>query len=98
LEAIVEPSRVVADSYRQVTLTTKDGKTVTGAIVPVDYRLPVMRLAVNPLQPETTVDVPKDEIVSYAEVDISPMPPGLLNTFSREEVLALLAYLQRGDQ
>jgi putative heme-binding domain-containing protein len=96
LESILEPSRVVSDTYRHVVVTTKDGKTVTGRIAPVDYRLPVLRLAADPLS-ENAVDVPKDEIVSYVESEVSPMPKGLLDTFSRDEVLDLLAYMERGD-
>jgi putative heme-binding domain-containing protein len=98
LEAILEPSRVVADSYRHVTVKTKDGKTVTGRLAPVDYRLPVLRLATDPLVPETGVDVAKDDIVSYAESEISPMPGGLLSTFTREEIADLLAFLGQSDR
>ena len=93
LESILEPSRVVADSYRQVVVQTKDGRTITGRIVPVDYRLPLLRLASDPLLPATAVDVPKDDIVSYAESEVSPMPPGLVDTLTRDEILDLLAFI-----
>ena len=94
LESVIEPSRVVSDTYRYVVVTTKHGKSITGRIAPVDYRLPVLRLAPNPLSDEA-VDVPKDDIVSYAESEVSPMPGGLLDTLTREEIYDLLAYIEQ---
>jgi putative heme-binding domain-containing protein len=93
LESILEPSRVVSETYRHVTVTLKGGKTVTGRLAPVDYRLPVLRLASDPLS-EDAVDVPKDDIVSYAESEISPMPAGLLDTLTLGEIFDLLAYIE----
>jgi putative heme-binding domain-containing protein len=97
LESILDPSRVISDSYRHVVVTTKQGRTITGRVVPVDYRLPVLRLASDPLA-ENAVEVPKDDIASYVESEVSPMPKGLLDTFTREEIVDLIAYLQRGEQ
>jgi putative heme-binding domain-containing protein len=94
LESIIEPSRVVSDTYRFVVVTTKDGKSITGRLAPVDYRWPVLRLAPNPLS-DDAIDVPKDDIVSYAESEVSPMPGGLLDTLTREEIYDLLAYIER---
>jgi putative heme-binding domain-containing protein len=97
LESILEPSRVISETYRHVVVATKDGRTITGRVMPVDYRLPVLRLASNPLS-EESVEVPKDEIVSYGESEVSPMPPGLLDTLTREEISDLLAYIESGGR
>jgi putative heme-binding domain-containing protein len=97
LESILEPSRVISETYRHVVITTKAGKTVTGRVVPVDYRLPVLRLASDPLSADT-IDVPKDDIISYVESEISPMPGGLLDHLTREEIFDLLAYIERGGR
>jgi putative heme-binding domain-containing protein len=94
LESILEPSRVVSDTYRFVVVTTKDGKSITGRLAPVDYRLPVLRLAPNPLS-DDHIDVPKDDIVFYAESEVSPMPGGLIDTLTREEIYDLLAYIEQ---
>jgi len=96
LESIVEPSRVVSETYRSVVITTKQGATLSGAVAPADFRLPVLRLASDPLAPERLVDIRKDDIVSYVESEISPMPPGLLDRLTREEILDLLAYIEAG--
>jgi putative heme-binding domain-containing protein len=96
LEATLEPSRVVSDTYRHVIVTTRRGETLTGRVVPVDYRLPVLRLAADPLAPDAAVDVAKDDIVSYTESEVSPMPAGLLDRLTREEIFDLLAYIESG--
>jgi len=88
---------VISETYRHVVVTTKDGKTTTGRVVPVDYRLPVLRLASDPLS-DNAVEVPKDDIASYVESDVSPMPAALLDTLTREEIFDLLAYIQRGER
>ena len=98
LESILEPSRVVSDTYRHVVVTTKRGETIIGRVLTSDYRLPVVRLAGDPLAPENAVDVAKDDIVSYVESDVSPMPKGLLDRLTREEILDLLAYIETGGR
>jgi len=47
----------------------------------------------NPLQPET-VTVLKSEVESRQLSKVSPMPAGLLNSFTEDEILDLLAYLE----
>ena len=47
----------------------------------------------NPLE-ATTVSIKKSEIESREFSKISPMPAGLLNTFTKDEILDLLAYLE----
>jgi hypothetical protein len=47
----------------------------------------------NPLAPET-VTVMKSEIEERKLSKISPMPAGLLDTFTQEDILDLLAYME----
>ena len=48
----------------------------------------------NPLKPEFTVTLKRDEIDEVALSDKSTMPEGLLMTFTKEEILDLLAFIQ----
>jgi hypothetical protein len=41
-----------------------------------------------------TLDVPKSDIKSREASRVSPMPEGLLNPFTPEDIADLLAYLQ----
>lgn len=96
LESILNPSRVIAENYRNVAVQTLDGRTLTGrVIVGGDYRSEVLKLATDPLNPGAVVEIHKREIESSRESDVSPMPSGLLDSFPPEDVRDLLAYLSR---
>jgi hypothetical protein len=46
--------------------------------------------------PDVTVRVAKADIKSEAPSPVSPMPEGLLNPFTRGQVLDLMAFLDAG--
>ena len=97
LESILTPSKVVAEQYRLANVITTDGKTLTGQIIPSrDYRSPVLQLVTKPLEPYQVTEIPKSQIESFAISQTSVMPTDLLNTFTREDILELLAWLEAG--
>jgi len=99
LESILEPSKVVAEGYRGVAIVTKDGGSHTGQVVlEGDYRAQVLRLVTDPLQPFRVTEIRKADIASHRESEVSPMPEGLLDSFTREEILDLLAFLEKGGK
>lgn len=51
----------------------------------------------NPLT-QTTAEVSKAGVDKRAASKISPMPEGLVNTFTKEEILDLIAYLESGSR
>jgi hypothetical protein len=54
-------------------------------------------LEVNPLQPEKKA-IAKADIESRKASKLSPMPEGLVNVLTRDEVLDLIAYLESGGR
>ena len=96
LDSILEPSREVSETYRTIMVTTKQGTTVAGRLALADYRLPVLRLAVNLMAPDEVVEIPKSDIATYSESEVSLMPKGLLDRLTQEEILDLLAYIEAG--
>jgi putative heme-binding domain-containing protein len=97
LREILEPSSTVAENYQTSILELKDGRVLTGQVIPnLDYRAPELQLAPDPLHPDKITRIPKVKIVRRRVSAVSLMPTGLLNTFSREEILDLLAWLERG--
>ncbi len=96
LEAILRPSQVVPEKHRLVEVVTKEKKIVGRLVRRGDYRKPVLRLAPNPLDADRVVEVPKKRIRSHRRLPVSPMPEGLLDTLTKEEILDLLAYLEAG--
>ena len=91
LEASTEPSKVLSEQYMNTAIETVAGQVFTGRIVEETPEKVVLRP--NPLQPET-VSILKSEIESRSLSKTSPMPAGLLNTFTKDEILDLLAYLE----
>jgi putative heme-binding domain-containing protein len=91
LESSTEPSKVLSEQYMNTAIETKAGQVVIGRIVEETEEQVVLRP--NPLAPET-VTVQKADIETRELSKTSPMPTGLLNTFTKEEILDLLAYLE----
>ena len=98
VEAIVDPSRAVAEIFRTLVIEKKDGTTVAGRVVRDDIRKSTISLSPNPFAPDELTVVAKKDIKAHQVAPGSPMPPGLLDTFSRDDVLHLLAFLESGGR
>jgi putative heme-binding domain-containing protein len=88
---MTEPSKVVSEQYQNVTVTKKDGDDVTGRLVEeTDSKLV---LVPNQLTGDK-VEIRKSDVQSRAASKFSPMPEGLINILTKEEILDLLAYME----
>ena len=87
--AIVQPSRDVPARYQATVVETADGKVHQGVVIydAVDSLL---------LQtgPSVLVRLDGHAVVSRRAAAISPMPAGLLDTLSDQEIVHLYAYLR----
>lgn len=90
VKSLTEPSLVVSEQYQAVTLTLRNGDEVTGRLL--DDAPDRFVVLTDPLQGGKS-EVKKSDVKSRNASKISPMPEALLNSFSREEILDLLAYL-----
>ncbi|MFT5525511.1 MAG: putative heme-binding domain-containing protein, partial [Pirellulaceae bacterium] len=90
LEAIVQPSKVIDAKYAQATYVLSSGKSVTGRVAHVDRER--ISIETDPLA-QTTIDLRRSEIETTSTAKTSPMPTGLLNYFSKEEIRDLLEFL-----
>jgi putative heme-binding domain-containing protein len=93
LDHILDPSKVVDEKFRFITVTRTDGTQVTGSLESEDDER--VKLKPNPLSPDT-VEVGKSLIARREVSPVSPMPPGLLNTLKAEQILDLLAFIEAG--
>jgi len=91
LESSTEPSKILSEQYMNITIETTAGQVHIGRIVEETPDKVVLRT--KPLEPET-VTIKKSEIEFRSLSKISPMPAGLLNTLTKDEILDLLAYLE----
>ena len=91
LESIIEPSKVISEQYHNLRIFLKDGEELTGRIVEEnDQRIVVLT---NPLTQEKA-EASISAIQKREPSKLSPMPEGLVNSLSKEEILDLLAYLE----
>ena len=94
LESLIEPSKVVAEVYRPVTITLKSGAIYDGRVVGEDAQS--LTLAVNPADPDQRRRLAKADLASQRMSELSPMPANLLDTLTREEILDVLAWVESG--
>jgi putative heme-binding domain-containing protein len=86
--SVFNPSLVIGDAYRSVTLRTTDGTVVTGLLVSRDERRTVIKT-----QGGKEVQVPADEIETYQQDKKSLMPEGIESQLSPQELADLFALL-----
>ncbi|HEY2253777.1 MAG TPA: hypothetical protein VGH74_22035, partial [Planctomycetaceae bacterium] len=97
LESIIAPSRSVAENYRNVVVVTEAGKVLVGRLLNEgDFRSEKLKLNIDSLRPGQIVELDKKDIVEQRPHDTSPMPQGLLDTFTRDEIADLLTFLEEG--
>jgi putative heme-binding domain-containing protein len=95
LESILDPSKVIPEQYQATLIKTTDGRIVDGRIVEEDNQKVVVHP--NQLLPDK-ITIKKSDIEKRQPSKVSPMPANLVNTYSKEEVLDLLAYIESGGK
>ncbi len=93
LESILEPSKVVAQEYQNTVLTLKDGNVLIGRIIAEDESRVLM--ITEPVDLRRTY-VPKAAIETRRLSKLSPMPEGLVDSFTEDDIWDLIARLQAG--
>jgi putative heme-binding domain-containing protein len=92
LESILQPSAVISGQYYITNFRRKNGGVVQGTLVDIVDGNYV--IASSPLRPDETISVPQADIASEEPSSVSPMPEGLLNVFTKEQILDLFAFLE----
>jgi putative heme-binding domain-containing protein len=93
LKHVLDPSLRIEDKYRTYTFNLASGATVTGMVLEKtptgDYKV-----IENPLTKADTKLVKKDDLDGDPKPSLtSMMPKGLLDKFTKDEVLDILAYV-----
>ncbi len=91
LEATVLPSKTVPDLYQNTIYKRKSGDVVVGRLVREDDRKLYVRA--DPLQ-DAVIEIARADVEAAKASTVSPMPEGLLNVLSKEEILDLMAYIE----
>ena len=90
LESIIEPSRTLTEAYAMVQFTMSDGMVHLGQVrEETDTVVRLRSLSAT----SAPVTVAKALIESRKKLNISNMPPGMVNTLTKKQILDLVAYL-----
>jgi putative heme-binding domain-containing protein len=91
LESILEPSKVISEQFANTDIVLNNGNTFSGRIVSETGEKISLRPSM--LAPEVQ-EISTADIKSREVSKVSPMPPGLLNMLTKQEILDLLAYFE----
>lgn len=91
LESILQPSVVISGQFYTTNFKLKNGGVEQGTLLDiVDGKYVI---APSQLSPENTITVLEADIASEEPSTVSPMPEGLLNAFTKEQIQNLFAFL-----
>ncbi|TWU58276.1 ThuA domain-containing protein [Rubripirellula reticaptiva] len=96
LVSMIEPSKVISDQYGATQFLTDDGRVIVGRVV--NMRGKELAVMTNMLDPSAQTKVMRDSVEETRPATTSMMPSGLLDTFTEEEIVDLIAYLRAGGR
>ena len=92
LETLIDPSKEISDQYRATVFQMDDGRTIVGRIVNhVGDQYMVQQDMINP---GALNRVNINDIEGMKPSSVSMMPTGLLDNFTRDEILDMLAFMR----
>ncbi|MEZ6114820.1 MAG: GDSL-type esterase/lipase family protein, partial [Pirellulaceae bacterium] len=94
LQQMLEPSSKIHDKFQNYQFLTSEGRVVTGVVVKEDEQ--AYHIATNLLTPTTLTMIRKQDVEEKVASKISPMPSGLLNILTKQEILDLHAFVAAG--
>jgi len=92
LENVLDPNAVVWDRYKATYFETRDDRLISGVVVQENE-------STVSIQTQTgTITLPRREIVTRTQSNLSMMPEGIFDTLEQREIIDLVAYLQSPRQ
>jgi putative heme-binding domain-containing protein len=88
LQNVIDPNAVIPNMYRSSILETKDDRVITGIVTKQDAAAVTIATATEILT------IPKTDVQSLQESQLSLMPEGLIQSMSDADVRDLVAYLK----
>jgi putative heme-binding domain-containing protein len=94
LDQVLNPSKVINEQFAAITVVTTEGLTHTGVVVNLNGDS--LMINTDLTEPNKQVKIDRKEIDELIVSKTSPMPVGLFNRMTNDEILDLLAYLISG--
>lgn len=96
LQSILEPSATLNGQYFHTEFTLKDGSVIRGSVIEIVNKK--IKVAPVMMAPDVTIEIAEADVKSEAPSPVSPMPAGLLNPFTKEQIIELMAFLDAGGR
>ena len=94
LRSILLPSEKIDEKYASTKFQLDTGKTIVGMIT--EENDDVIKIVVDPLLKDSVTKIDADAVEGRKMSTLSPMPEGLVDNLTKEEVLDLIAYIKSG--
>ena len=91
---MIDPSSKIHEDYQNFRFLLDDGRVLTGVIVKEDKK--TYSVATNLLTPNSLTQVRKKDIEEKLASKVSPMPNGMLDVLTKDEIFDLHAFVQSG--
>lgn len=93
LDQVVNPSKEINEQFVPIAVTTEE-QVITGVVVNLNGD--TVTLNTDGADPNQRVTIDRKQVLSIEPSKLSPMPTGLLNLLTNDEVLDLVAYVLSG--
>ncbi|MEM6778930.1 MAG: family 16 glycoside hydrolase [Planctomycetota bacterium] len=94
LDQVIHPSKVINDQFSSVMVLTDEGTIHTGVVV--NMKGDRITLNTDLTDPNQRISIDRNTIEELVVSKTSPMPAGLFNRMTQDEILDLIAYLMSG--
>jgi len=94
LQQILDPSSEINEKFQTTQFVLTDGRTVSGVVMkeePSEFHV-----MTNLLTPQAITRIAKADIDQRVASKISPMPAGLANVLTKDEITDLVSFLEAG--
>jgi len=96
LQQILEPSTTIHKDFLPQQFFMDDGQVIAGVVVKEDRKN--YHVVTNLLTPNAVTQVKKKSVEEKIVAKLSPMPAGLLDVLTREEISGLLSFVQYSEK
>lgn len=94
LDHVIHPSKEINDQFAPIVVQTAEGQTFQGVVVNLSGDS--LTLNTDGTDPNQRVSIDRKEVLSLEISKVSPMPAGLLNPLTKDEIMDLFAYVLSG--
>lgn len=97
IDQVINPSKVINEQFSAISVVTEDGKVYNGVVVNLNGDS--MTLNTDLTNPNERVNIDRKKVEELTVSKTSPMPKGLFDRMTKDEILDLLAYvISAGDK